>query len=74
MDFDLDRFRPITGDGLVDLLTESPISHIRLYKNTGTTSAPAFTDALKEWCDGRRHLIEPAREAESWRALLDELL
>ena len=39
------RFVDITGDGLVDLLTESPISYIRLYRNTGTKTAPAFTDA-----------------------------
>lgn len=44
----------------------------RLFWRCETT--PAFYDALKEWCDGRRYLIEPAREAESWRALLDELL
>ncbi|HET6572466.1 MAG TPA: selenoneine biosynthesis selenosugar synthase SenB [Fimbriiglobus sp.] len=37
-------------------------------------TTPAFYDALKEWCDGRRHLIEPAREMESWRALMDEFL
>lgn len=36
-------------------------------------TTPAFHDALKDWCDGRRHLIEPAREAESWQALLAEL-
>jgi putative glycosyltransferase (TIGR04348 family) len=36
-------------------------------------TAPAFYDELKAWCDGRRHLIEPAREAESWLALLNEL-
>ncbi len=39
------RFVDITGDGLLDLLTESPISYIRLYRNTGTKTAPAFTDA-----------------------------
>jgi glycosyltransferase involved in cell wall biosynthesis len=44
----------------------------RLFRRCETT--PAFYDALKEWCGGRRHLIEPAREMESWRALLGELL
>jgi putative glycosyltransferase (TIGR04348 family) len=43
----------------------------RLFWRCETT--PAFYTALAQWCNGRRHLIEPAREAESWRALLEEL-
>ena len=37
------RFVDINGDGLLDLLAESPISHIRLYRNTGTKTAPILT-------------------------------
>ena len=37
------RFVDLNGDGLVDLLTESPISHIRHYRNTGEKGRPAFT-------------------------------
>ncbi len=36
-------------------------------------SDPAFLDELRQWCEGCRHLIEPACEAANWRALLDEL-
>lgn len=37
------RFVDLDGDGLMDLLSESPISHIRHYRNTGTRTAAAFT-------------------------------
>ena len=37
------RFVDLNGDGLQDLVAESPISHIRHYRNTGTKVAPAFT-------------------------------
>lgn len=43
----------------------------RLFWRCETT--PAFYAALAAWCDGRRHLIEPGREAGSWRLLLGEL-
>jgi glycosyltransferase involved in cell wall biosynthesis len=34
----------------------------------------AFYDQLTAWCDQRRALIAPAREAAGWRELLDELV
>lgn len=37
------RFVDLNGDGLLDLLSESPISRIRHYRNTGTKTAPALT-------------------------------
>ncbi|NQW04614.1 MAG: VCBS repeat-containing protein [Acidobacteria bacterium] len=37
------RFVDLDADGLLDLLTESPVSHIRHYRNIGTKSAPVFT-------------------------------
>ena len=37
------RFVDLDADGLIDLLTESPISRIRFYRNTGTRAAPAFS-------------------------------
>lgn len=37
------RFVDLDADGLLDLLSESPVSHIRHYRNTGTKAAPAFT-------------------------------
>jgi hypothetical protein len=39
------RFVDINGDGLLDLLAESPVSHIRLYRNTGTKTAAILTPA-----------------------------
>lgn len=37
------RFVDIDADGRIDLLTESPVSRIRHYRNTGTPKAPVFT-------------------------------
>ena len=37
------RFVDLNGDGLLDLLSEMPVSHIRHYRNTGTKTAPVFT-------------------------------
>ncbi len=37
------RFVDLDADGLLDLLTESPISRIRHYRNTGTASLPVLT-------------------------------
>ncbi len=37
------RFIDLDADGAIDLLTESPVSHIRHYRNTGTKTMPAFT-------------------------------
>lgn len=37
------RFVDLNGDGLIDLLTERPISHIRYYRNTGTKTSPVMT-------------------------------
>jgi hypothetical protein len=36
------RFVDVDGDGLIDLLSELPFSHIRYYRNTGTTARAAF--------------------------------
>ncbi|MEZ5320192.1 MAG: VCBS repeat-containing protein [Vicinamibacterales bacterium] len=38
------RFVDLNGDGLVDLLSEFPTSHIRYYRNTGTKGRPRLTD------------------------------
>ena len=38
------RFVDLNADGLVDLLTEKPVSHIRIYRNAGSKTAPAFAD------------------------------
>ncbi|HEX5214179.1 MAG TPA: VCBS repeat-containing protein [Vicinamibacterales bacterium] len=37
------RFVDLNGDGLLDLLSELPVSHIRHYRNTGTKAAPKLT-------------------------------
>lgn len=37
------RFVDLDADGLLDLLTESPVSHIRHYRNTGSKTAPVLT-------------------------------
>jgi len=37
------RFIDLDADGRIDLLSESPVSHIRHYRNTGTPTVPAFT-------------------------------
>ena len=37
-------------------------------------SDAAFYGELKRWCEGLKPLADPARERESWRALLAELL
>ena len=39
------RFVDVNGDGQVDLLTESPVSRIRYYRNTGTKTKAAFAEA-----------------------------
>ena len=36
------RFADLDQDGVVDLLTEQPYSHIRAYRNVGTATAPEF--------------------------------
>jgi hypothetical protein len=36
------RFVDVNGDGLLDLLSELPISHIRHYRNVGTKTAPTL--------------------------------
>jgi hypothetical protein len=45
------RFVDIDADGRLDLLSESPISRIRHYRNTGTPKSPALT-LLGELRDG----------------------
>jgi hypothetical protein len=44
------RFVDVNGDGLMDLLSELPFSHIRYYRNTGTPSTPKleFVDQLRD--------------------------
>jgi hypothetical protein len=44
------RFADMDGDGDMDLLTEHPFSHVRLYRNTGSRSTPAFqyVDSLRD--------------------------
>ncbi len=39
------RFVDIDADGLVDLVAELPFSHIRYYRNTGTTTEARFASA-----------------------------
>jgi hypothetical protein len=49
------RFADLDGDGLPDLLAESPVSYIRAWRNTGTRAAPTFAiavDSLQD-SDGR---------------------
>jgi hypothetical protein len=44
------RFADLDRDGVPDLLTEQPYSHIRAYRNVGTATDPAFelfTDTLR---------------------------
>jgi hypothetical protein len=44
------RFADLDQDGVPDLLTEQPYSHIRAYRNVGTATAPEFelfTDTLR---------------------------
>ena len=36
------RFADLDQDGLPDLLTEQPYSHLRAYRNTGTATDPSF--------------------------------
>jgi len=36
------RFADLDQDGVMDLLTEQPYSHIRAYRNVGTATAPEF--------------------------------
>lgn len=44
------RFADLDQDGVSDLLTEQPYSHIRVYRNVGSATAPdfeLFTDTLR---------------------------
>jgi hypothetical protein len=40
------RFAELTGDGLPDLLSESPVSYIRAWRNVGTRAEPRFVIAV----------------------------
>ncbi len=56
------RFADLDGDGLVDLLSESPTSYIRAWRNTGTKTAPAFTVAVDSLRDGDNAPIPADRQ------------
>lgn len=56
------RFTELNGDGLVDLLSESPISQIRAWRNTGTRTAPAFRVAVDTLRDGNGSPIAADRQ------------
>ncbi len=47
------RFADLDKDGRIDLLTEQPYSYVRYLRNTGDTSAPAFTEAADSLKDVR---------------------
>ncbi len=40
------RFADLDGDGLVDLLSEAPVSYIRAWRNVGTKGSPRFEVAV----------------------------
>ncbi|HEX3926595.1 MAG TPA: VCBS repeat-containing protein [Gemmatimonadales bacterium] len=49
------RFVDVDGDGVIDLLSEMPAGYIRMWRNTGTRTAPhfvAFGDTIRD-IDGR---------------------
>lgn len=56
------RFADLDGDGLVDLLSESPISLIRAWRNVGTRAAPAFRVVADTLRDGDNRPIAADRQ------------
>ncbi len=46
------RFADLNGDGLHDLLAETPIGYVRIYANRGTRTAPRLELALDSLRDG----------------------
>jgi len=56
------RFVDLDGDGRIDLLSESPTSYIRAWRNTGTTSAPAFRIAVDSLRDADNAPIPADRQ------------
>lgn len=56
------RFADLDGDRRIDLLTESPTSYIRAWRNIGTTSAPAFRIAVDSLRDADNAPIPADRQ------------
>lgn len=56
------RFADIDGDGLVDLLSEAPVSYIRAWKNVGAKGAPRFEVAADSLRDGNGAPIAADRQ------------
>lgn len=56
------RFVDLNGDGLADLLSESPISLIRAWRNVGTGTAPAFRVVADTLRDGDNQPIAADRQ------------
>lgn len=56
------RFVDLDADGRVDLLSESPTSYIRAWRNTGTASAPAFRIAVDSLRDADNAPIPADRQ------------
>src|SRR5205823_9327352 len=55
------RFADMNHDGLVDILGETPIGYIRIYKNVGTKTQPRFelaVDSLRD-ADGTPIFADP---------------
>lgn len=56
------RFADLDGDGLVDLLSESPVSLIRAWRNAGTRTAASFRVAVDSLRDGNGDAIAADRQ------------
>ncbi len=56
------RFVDLDADGLPDLLTESPVSYIRAWRNVGTRAAPRFTIAVDSLQDSNGEPIAADRQ------------
>ena len=56
------RFVDLDGDGDLDLLAETPSSHVRYYRNDGSREAPAFTLAADTLRDTDNNAILSERQ------------
>jgi hypothetical protein len=56
------RFVDLDADGRVDLLSESPTSYIRAWRNVGTKNAPSFRVAVDSLRDGDNAPIPADRQ------------